>query len=404
MLSTCQYDRSIVVVRSANERREARPFAERTATLGPIQPRAGYTLVELLVVVMIILILIAAALPVAKSVMESNRTREASRQLNGHLAMARAYAARNNRPFGLWMEYDAPVGHVDSPGNFVRQVTRIYLAEVQAPYSGSTTSSRAIIRREPDPTNDPFQFVPLTGTDVLPGPPDGRIDTDNNEIVYLQNLIEPGEAFMVRFDFKGDWYGCVRGLTGNATYPDPSRFYYVGPTSSSVQPPGAGNGASYGFRYQILRQPRRVGNPLELSAGTCIDIEYSGYGPTGTQFGAANNRLVLLFEPGGSVKSVSLDGGFGDAPLGTLHFLIGRVEKVAQDVTGVPITAANSNLGDPNNFWVSVGRLNGSITTSENFPDVDHANHSADPWGADRAEFLEECRALATGRELTGGQ
>jgi prepilin-type N-terminal cleavage/methylation domain-containing protein len=366
--------------------------------------RAGYTLVELLVVVMIVLILIAAALPVAKNVMDGQRTREASRQLNALLAMARAYAARNNRPFGLWMEYDAPAGEVDpvSPNPTLRQVTRIYLAEVQAPYSGATTSSRGIIRI-PQGQSLP-EFQPLTVPPV-DNDTNSEVDIDTNERGYLWALIEEGEAFLVKFDFKGDWYGCVRGKATNPSpYTDPNRFYYVPGVTSTIQPPGGGNSASPGFRYQILRQPRRVGNPLELSAGTCIDIEYSGFGPTGTQFGAANNRLVLLFEPGGSVKSVSLDGGLGAAPLGTLHFLIGRVEKVAQDVSGVPITADNSNLGDPNNFWVSVGRLNGSITTSNNYPDVDHANHGGDPWGADRAEFLEECRALATGRELTGGQ
>jgi prepilin-type N-terminal cleavage/methylation domain-containing protein len=370
------------------------------------RPRGGYTLVELLVVVMIVLILIAAALPVAKSVMESNRTREASRQLNAHLAMARAYASRNNRPFGLWMEMDAAIGDAT-----VRQITRIYLAEVQPPYSGGTTSSRGIIRREPDPNTDPFQFVPLTGVDVQPGPPDGRIDTDNAELGYLRALITEGEQFLVKFDFKGDWYRCQRGKVGDLNgYTDPLRFYYLGPVSSSVLPPSMGNNSSYGFRYQILRQPRRVGNPLELSGGTCIDLQYSGMGPTGYGVasnggfkGTAGNRLIVLFSPGGAVDGLYVDST-PLTPTGTLHFLIGRVEKINPDVAGQALTIDNSNIADPNSYWVSVGRLNGSLTTAENYPDVEHANHSADPWGADRAEFIQECRALATGRELTGGQ
>jgi prepilin-type N-terminal cleavage/methylation domain-containing protein len=372
-------------------------------------PRAGYTLVELLVVVMIVLILIAAALPVAKSVMESNRTREASRQLNTHLAMARAYAARNNRPFGLWMEYDQPIG---GPAT-VRQVTRIYLAEVQPPWSGGTTSSRGIIRVTGSPPLPEFVPLDLSDTD----PTDG-VNASAAETGYLISangaLIEEGETFLVKFDFKGDWYRCIRGKAtppNTPPYTDPARLYYIGPVSSSVAPPAYNNQNSYGFRFQILREPRRVGNPLELSAGTCVDIEYSGFGPTGTEFGGFSNRLVLLFQPGGSVDGLYLDNTATSA-LGTLHFLIGRVEKVnpplganATHISGLNMfDLATSNLADPNSFWVSVGRLNGSITTSENFPDADHGNHP-DPWTTSgQLEYLEECRALATGRELTGGQ
>ena len=126
----------------------------------------GYTLVELLVVVMIVLILIAAALPVAKNVMESNRTREASRQLNTHLAMARAYASRNNRPFGLWMEMDAAIGDAtvsasdaDLPGRGAAAVFRRHdVVAGDHPHSAGTvarpSSAATVPPRIPSPNGE----------------------------------------------------------------------------------------------------------------------------------------------------------------------------------------------------------------------------------------------------------
>ena len=76
----------------------------------------------------------------------------------------------------------------------------------------------------------------------------------------------------------------------NAAYPDPQRLYYVytlaigiqsGSVSGSAIPPAYNNPLAIGFRFQVLRTPNRVGNPIELVAGTCIDMEYCGMGAQG---------------------------------------------------------------------------------------------------------------------------
>jgi hypothetical protein len=216
----------------------------------------------------------------------------------------------------------------------------------------------------------------------------------------------------------------MRGISTNgAGYTDPNRFYYLGPSSSSVWPPAYNIPSSLGFRYQILRQPRRVGNPLEMPAGTCVDIEHSGMGPTGYDtpgvdvtvdggFGEATSRLIVLFQPSGGIDGLYVDNQ-AIVPTGTLHFLVGRVDKVFLPTGPNPahpsgfnaFALETSNLADANNVWVSVGRLNGSITTSENMPDSEHGTLHANPWtAAGQAEYLEECRQVATGREQMGGQ
>jgi hypothetical protein len=363
--------------------------------------------------------------------------------------MARAYAARYNRPFGIWMEYDPPVGNTDAT---LRQVTRIYLAETQPPFAGGTTASRAIIRFEPGPQFDEPQFVPLMGdTDG-----DGEPNPDPLEQALLRSLLDEGEAFLVRFDFKGDWFRCFRGssqFTGAlARYNNPNQLYFTmtgtDPTTGSVsgttappayQPgPAANIVPSPGFRYQILRTPRRVGQPLELANGTCIDIEYSGLGPGGLNFGTLSNRLVIVFSPSGGIDGMFSEGGAVTAP-GTLHFLVGRVEKVNNPLPPPPNTnhptgmnmfdLATSNLVDPNSIWVSVGRQNGTATSTENvIPPIDEATVTTtsmtlfpdeplptdSPPGrrqvidpstpAGRAAFVAWCRQAATGREQMGGQ
>lgn len=375
--------------------------------------RHAYTLIELLVVVMIVLILIAATLPIAKRVMDNNRPREAARQVHAHFAMARAYAARNNRPMGLWLEYDAPIGASDPN---LRQCTRIYLAEVQAQYGGGTTTSKATFRNE----SGQACFVPLVGVryidanrdgiwdddtngDGVPdpsdqNPADGRVDEDISEKALLLSLIDDGDKFLVKLDRKGPYFECRR--VG-------AQLRYLGTnTSGTTLAPHRFDLRDFdGYSFQVLRAPRRVGSPLELGNGVCIDTEYSGMGPTGLQFGVPNNRLIVLFSPGGAVDGLYLDS-VEATPAGTLHFLVGRVDKVnTLPAAGSPYDSATSNLADANSIWVSVGRLNGSITTSENLPDAEHATSHPNPWTvAGRAEYLEECRSAATGRELAGGQ
>lgn len=354
--------------------------------------RNAYTLVEMLIVVSIMIMLVAVTLPVAKKVMDGSQGREASRQLNAYLAMAKARALQTGRPCGLYLPFQLPLGHTDpslTPAQIpqywpVRAATQIFLAETPQHYSGSTTSARGYISGG--------VFITCTTTSSA---------LDANEAGYLSSLLKTGEQFLVRFNFKGDWYICNNA--GSNT------FTYIRPLQGTVQPPSTVS------QFQILRSPRPIGNALELPQGTCIDITYSGVGNSGRQFPLPSNLnsiaggLYVMFSSNGSIDSMYINSLPTVPPNGSLYFLIGKTEKVG---TNDPYVLASSNfnsaiyankdisnLADPTSLWVVVSRSTGQVMTAENMPDP---TKIVSP-GTDIRPYLLACRQAAiNGEQMTG--
>jgi hypothetical protein len=212
-----------------------------------------------------------------------------------------------------------------------------------------------------------------------------------------------------------------------------------------------------GYPYQILRMPRRIGNPLELSAGTCIDLAYSGIGPTNlpsqrVQFGMypcnANGNgfvppglfpgsppaspklqyLTIMFQPDGGIENIFLNGYFF-TPTTAVHFLVGKSDKPNPPLASNSAHATNrfmfdpnlSNLADPLSLWVSISRTTGNVNTAENAPpttDLSATTPSSlrinpgspnsqiiDPSNpADQALYLALCRQNATNWEQIRGK
>jgi prepilin-type N-terminal cleavage/methylation domain-containing protein len=414
----------------------------QSAIRNPQLPRRGYTLVELLIVMVILVILVATALPLVRRVMDSDRVREGSRQLSAYVSMAKTRAMQTGRPAGLVFVLQTPLGASASPTNagpyspsnppqYVRQCTQLFLAEVPPTYAGSTQGARARIRESLDfPTgSNIYQFYPIffNSAAMMPG-----YEPDPVEALYLYTLIKEGEPFLVRFEHKGPWFKCLRGIATNADFPNPDSFYYLGRTTLDTGPiilPGTPGFVGYsskplppgiippggiepvpstnpGYYYQIMRSPAPVGDPLELTGGVCIDMAYSGAGVAGYGFSSADSSLAVLFNPSGGVASVYTDQA-ADWPAGTLNFLVGRVTKMNNltgDVDGDGranlFDPDDSNLSDATSLWVSIGRANGATATSENTPNTAWTDFTAT--GA--INYLITCRRVATGREQMGGQ
>lgn len=369
------------------------------------RPPAGYTLTELLVVVTILVLLVATALPVARKVMEGNRTREASRMLQAYFAMARARAVQTGRPCGLFLPFPSPPPGVTDPNTTgwgpaqfsqywpVRHVTQVFLAEVPPPYAGGTTQTSATVVQMGS-----AHYLALLVNRTANA-------ADPLEMQYLQSLLNPQEEFLVRFDYKEPWY--------RFRY-DPSGFLYLGPVTGFNVPPGYGSTSIRGgYPFQVLRAPRPVGSALELPRGTCIDMTYSGIGTTGRSFlggvtlSSMAAGLTILFTPQGGVDAMYLNGVPAPTPESSLFFLVGKTEKAGDPhdptnpLTGPwrPSIFANpeeSNLADPDSLWVVVSRGNGQVLTTENLPLA-----SAAP---NYASYLQAARQAALAGQQMGGQ
>jgi hypothetical protein len=412
-------------------------------------PKSGYTLAEMLIVVTIMIMLVAIALPSVKRVMEDSGTREASRQLNAYFAMAKSRAVQTGRPCGIFMVCDPPLGGAptNTPPQWpLRQVTTMFLAEIPPPYSGGTVGARGRIMPHLSVPNT-FCFYPLyyNGASY-------QLDTTERDLIW--SLIAPGEEFAIRFEYKGPWFVCVRDLsTGELVYDSPSRTGMTTAGLTSPIPPGMNNSSTAlpGYTYQIVRMPRRIGNPLEMPPGTCIDLAYSGMGPSNAGFYYNNfglsipasmanvQSLAIMFSPDGNIDSMyvaSKTDMLKFVPPTTVHFLVGKIEKVNNPQGASTTTAAgfnmydpeSSNLADPLSLWVSVARTSGLVITSENQPPIVDMNslsatniilnagtpQQRAPYSptdetfalitGNTSTYLTFCRQLATNREQMGGR
>lgn len=308
-----------------------------------------------MVVIVIIGILIGISVPLIQPHLEDRSIREAAREINGFIALAKSRAAETGRPAGVYIERAAS----DPSTAFILQIV-----ETHPPYSGDTTSAKARVHNI-DRAN--------------------RVaDVDISFSPSLPALVNIGDR--IRFDYRGAWYPIVTTPAGTTTV----SFQISTPPDSSVTlPPPTTNGVS----FQILRAPERAfGQNLELPARACIDLACSGINDN--EFRGAisnpNSPVIIMFEPTGQVQSVYINYT-SFAALGSIHLLVGRPENVTP---GDPVGNA-SNLADQNAKWISINQGTGLVTTSDMI-DVTGLANAANV-------RLPEARRLARESQISGG-
>ena len=274
----------------------------------------GMTMLELLIVVAVMVILMGIALPVMKTGIEGRKLREAARQVNVCVELAKGIAVETGLPSAILIEPEF-LPNLSEPF-----AVKMYLAETPLPYSGDMVNAKAIVN----------------SGQVMFG-------IDSSSVGMLG--IESGD--FIRFDYKGSYYTLGSAIGG------------VGVAIPFSGTPSVPNGA---YSYQIFRQPQKTGAaPLELPSGVVIDLSASGLGVDNEFSYAANSRPIsLVFGDNGRLLRIryarSVAPLLADfTPTSTVHFLIGNLENL-----GV------LNLSDTSTLWVSVGHHSGRVTTAEN--------------------------------------
>ncbi len=356
---------------------------------------SGFTLMEMLIVVAIMLLLVIATLPRIKYALDESKVRESSRQLNSYFAMAKSRAASTGRSCGLYMQVEAlPTGGA--------QCTQLYLAETPPAYSGDVLEDQVFVGAS---SNSPAVFDSGPDYDENYRGTWWQINLPNSFATLnylLADEAPPYPKFKMQFDYKGPYFN---GIQYNGNY------YVIGPKfpdspstpiANRILPPGAGAAPPVSRKYQIVRRPRRIGAPLALPRGTSVDLNFSGMGANGLSFNGTLQSIYVMFSPTGYVESVAIDGTRYDAQ-GTLHFLVGRPEKVLVYNANAPC-APGTNIVDNNALWVSVGRLTGSVVTTDNAPDLNQPLTSPNQTLAEVQNFVYIAREFAITQDVRGGQ
>jgi type II secretory pathway pseudopilin PulG len=414
--------------RISNFRRPSFPFLLPPSSFllhpSAIRRRPGYSMAELMIVVTIMVMLVAVTLPIAKKVMDDSHVREASRQLNAYFTMAKARAIHTGRPCGIFFD----CSEVPAWAPNARFATEMHLAEVPAPYAGSTTGARGRIVSD---GMGGFVFSPVVDLGGNNYSPESLLQQSQQvETPILLSLIDEQEEFFIQFDHKGLWFPCQR-VNGQLRYPALRKNI----TLIGTNPPGMNLPSTHpGFSYQIRRAPRKVGNALAMPTGTCIDMTHSGSGPGAVGFSSGLQALAVMFTPNGGVDELHMVTESGGnliksivEPTNTLFFLIGKVERVNDPSATAMYDIRDSNAADPTSLWVTVGRENAQVTTSENLPppvDLTTASLSSvrifpgEPQvqsggrgqnlnltlDSHRAIYLRHCREIASSREQMKGR
>lgn len=317
------------------------------------RPSGGLTMLELLIVVSVMVILLGIALPIMKTGIEERRLREAARQVNTGVELAKALAIETGRYAGLvidteWLPEDSSQ---DFP--FAR---RLYLAETPPPYAGDITGAR----------------VYVNGSQItFDHTASGTYAVESQSIGILG--IRQGD--LIKFDYKGPLFQIVDA--------DLSTPYAIYSPSDSVAIVGSPLPPTGSYPYQIFRKPEKSSSmPLELPLGAVIDLSNSGLGVNRPytdliRLRAATGPVTVIFDPSG--RMIGLSGvGLSDPPTETLHLLIGEVDRLAAPGEASPLLSIaysgipsetigfNENLESNDSLWVSIGHHVGRVSTAEN--------------------------------------
>lgn len=174
---------------------------------------------------------------------------------------------------------------------------------------------------------------------------------------------------LVRFDGHPPWYGFLNaysvGLRNGGGSSD-----NVNQTALNTPWPVA----NAPHTFEILRQPIRVGSPVSIAEGRCVDLRWSGIGGStlatystfGSAPGSSPGSIAVLFDGTGRLRQLFFNGSRVSIS-GAVFLLIGRSDRAGQDAAA--LSNGDDSLGAnwqyPDSFWIAVDPLSGIAKTAE---------------------------------------
>lgn len=343
--------------------------------------RAGFTLMELMIVVSIMILLTAIAIPTVGPLLKGREVREASRTVSAFFTQAQTRAIELGRPVGVAIVRDE--ASLDAG-------VQLYLCETPPAYAGLSELDRAVV-----------ELVDGTGL-MLVGFRDNL--TDQPSTLLPPNMFRIGDT--IRLGVRGPLYQLAAAnpavqsdQTSLSKLNDPQTGFLpmqnslplrLAPMQTGDHPPLPAfrfDGAAYraDLPFQIYRQPVKTSDaPVQLPPGAVIDLSVSGYeGDVAfSQFYAQQSSgdvpygdVIISYEPDGSIGGVYAGGRMIPPRSSPIYLLLGKQQKTAavgmtlwqQATTGgtAPPDEPVFNVHDPDSLWMKLEPTTGLTTTSE---------------------------------------
>ena len=176
------------------------PYRKKASAINYVRSRAGFSLIEILIVISIIGILSTIALPAYFAGMPHRRLKSASRDIYGVMQQARLKAVRENWDTTLIFGTDFYYIDEDSDGVHDSDEKRIDLSRYTDVQFVSGAVSSVGIGAESTTPSTSVTFT-STGTATF---------TNNENAVYIENVTNPQEVFSVAVMGSGaikiSWY------------------------------------------------------------------------------------------------------------------------------------------------------------------------------------------------------
>lgn len=284
--------------------------------------RAGFTLLELLVVITILSLLSVIVLPNLSGSVNSRRYRDAARNVSAFIARCQSRAIGASASRGVMLQ---PLS-----GNTASSID-LYFADTPEPYAGEMIDSVAAL--------DYSSFNYITGTSVPIA-----FDLATQARLLTANFCLTGDT--IQFGGTGAKYKLV--LTGAAAAPLRVGMWFEdnqNPRNTAwPQPPTTGGG----LPFRIWRQPTRgTGGGLQIAKGACIDLAASTMGTV--PFSAfmttnvAENTISIMFDATGKPSEIIHSGGLRTSVSAPLFLLVGEGDLAGNDYD----PSASGDIGTP---------------------------------------------------------
>jgi prepilin-type N-terminal cleavage/methylation domain-containing protein len=411
---------------------------------------AGFTLVELLVVISIVTVLAAISLPTLKNGLREQRVSRSAGLIQQYIEEARARAIANRRPVGVILQRAGTDNEINRC-----QVDRLRLCETPPVYVGDISGAKARLKYVASPAkyvqdrvdnslgnNNQFTLsdgsvINMRGVIVLQFEPLNAfllnaVLTAGHDSIRVGDFIMIGEFQLPRriVDIRPELPRSTEPWLPVNTQDDPvsspdvrveivvehSPLGWEPATLASFTPdPGIPN---FGLKvpFKIYRQPiPSYAPPLEISDKTVIDLLYSGTGVFGTEFSpltmendytatspvfnaATRNYgdIWIVFGPDGSVLEMFYGGGdmpvIRTIPVSDIFLLVGRTGQVRPDAPLTPDGSDTPNILDGQSIWISINRMTGNL--------AQHLVSVPDPIPATTVPGADIANAVGTSREF----